>query len=529
MTSYFTTSFVAVFLPVTFLAYLLVPRRARGPLLLFSSYAFLFILSKSAIAYLLASTVITYLTGMAMRSQLAARNERLKEKGNKRLLVKRSCAARMKVLLVLGLLANLAMLVALRYLRFFGDIVASLLGLVGVHWAFDPPFLGAAIGISFYTLMALSYLIDVYREKMPADTNPLRVALYLSFFPQIMEGPISRYDQTARTLWEGRDVEWDEVYAGVTRITWGFAKKIIVADRLDILVGKVFDNYQAYDGGIIACAAVMYTLQLYCDFSGCMDVALGMGRLFGVALPENFRQPFFSQTASEFWQRWHITLGLWLKDYIYYPIALSKPFKRLTSKARKLFGRRYGPLLTSGCALFVVWLVNGLWHGAGSQYLFFGMYYFVIILVGGFVEPVARDLAAQLGINRESVSYRCMRVVRTLVIIFIGEMFFRANGMTAGLEMFTRLMTAFSLQGFKGATLLSLGLDLADYSIVSASLLMVTACDVLKECGHSPLAWLVARREPLRWGIWLLLFLSVVVFGAYGIGYVPVDPMYAQF
>ncbi|MDO4404523.1 MAG: MBOAT family O-acyltransferase [Atopobiaceae bacterium] len=529
MTSYFTTSFIAVFLPATFLVYLLAPRRARGLVLLLASYAFLLIISRDTLFYLFVATAVTYGVGLGLTALIHARNTSIKEKRGKRSVIKRKYTRYMLALLTLGLLVLFGMLIALRYLGFFGRIASFVMGLFGVQKEFQQPFFGSAMGISFYTLMAASYLFDVYHERIAADRNPLRVALYLSFFPQIMEGPIARYEQTASALWAGNDVSWDDVYAGVTRMTWGFAKKLIVADRLNMLVGTVFDDFQSYNGGLIAIAAVLYTIQLYCDFSGCMDVALGMGQLLGVQLPENFRQPFFSQTASEFWQRWHITLGAWLKDYVYYPIALSKPFKRLTMRARKTLGRRFGPLVTSGIALFSVWFLNGLWHGAGSQYLFFGMYYFVIILLGGFVEPLAQELAVRFGINREAPAYRAFRTARTLVIVFFGELIFRADSMAAGLRMIEKIVLGFTLAPLHDGSLLRLGLDEKDFGIIAIVCVAVLGYDLLKERGIDPLVWLTKRPELLRWALWLLLFLCVVVFGAYGIGYVPVDPMYAQY
>ena len=179
----------------------------------------------------------------------------------------------------------------------------------------------------------------------------------MSFFPQIMEGPICRYGDTAQRLWEAPPVAWENFLFGAQRILWGMMKKMVVADRLNLFIRQVFWNYAEYDDGlVIALAAVAYTLQLYMDFSGTMDLALGSGQLFGVTLPENFRRPFFSRTIGEFWRRWHITLARGLRDYVFYPVSLARPMKRLTTWGRKHLGPHYGPLLAGSVALFCVWL-----------------------------------------------------------------------------------------------------------------------------------------------------------------------------
>ena len=316
----------------------------------------------------------------------------------------------------------------------------------------------------------------------------------------------------------------------------------------------VFASYESYDGGIIALAAVLYTIQLYCDFSGTMDFVVGTGRIFGVRLPENFRQPFFSRTASEFWQRWHITLGTWFRDYVFYPVSLSKPVKRLTTSARHLLGNRMGPVAASGVALLAVWLGNGLWHGAGGQYVLFGLFWFAVIWLGGFAEPIAQSICERLGIDRLALPYRAFQHARTLAIVFCGELIFRADGGWAALGMLRRLFGQFSLASFADGTVLKLGMDGADFACVGIAIAVLFVVGLLRErAQHNPtasatpaghagmpaaatantaatrfaLAWW--QNFNVRWVLGCVLILAIVVFGAYGTGYVPVDPMYASF
>ncbi len=529
MSSYFTITFITLFLPLVALVHTLAPQRARGVVLLIASYVFIYIMSGWTILYLVATTLVTYGVAQLMGKLQAQRDEHLKATKKGKRAIKEACKTKTKRLMIVGILCNLGVLIVLNYLRFFSEVANSFLGVLGLHASLAPPLLRSPIGISFYTLMAISYLVDVCRETVPADRNVGRVALYLSFFPHIMEGPFARYNQTAGALWNGKRIQKRNIYPALLRIAIGFAKKIIVADRLNVYVSNAFEKYASFDATITLLAAVLYTIQLYCDFAGCMDVALGVGMLFGAEYPENFKHPFCSQTTSEFWQRWHITLGLWFKDYVYYPVSLSKPVKQLTTKARKRFGNRYGPLLVSGIALFCVWFCNGLWHGAGSQYLFFGMYYFVLIWLGGFIEPSARAWALKHNIDREKLPYRAFRTARTLIIVFIGELFFRADGLGTGLAMFAKLFTRYSLEAFTSGAAFDGLMNKNDFAVAAIAFAIVLLGDHAREKGKDWYARLCASGTFVRWAVWVALVMAVVMFGGYGFGYVAVDPMYAQF
>lgn len=533
MKSYFSLTVLALFLPATMLCYQLMPRRLRWLVLLAASYIFFWSISGKLLVFLLISTGTIWLAGIGLDRLLRERASRLRAPGANRRDIKRRYARYMRFVLAAGLVVNLSMLFAFKYLgfaqRLLAPLATPLLAHAGITFPQEAISLAAPIGISFYTLQAVSYLIDVHRQSISADRNPARLALFLSFFPLIMEGPICRYGDTAQALWAGRPITAENISRGGMRILWGLAKKVIVADRVNLLVKTVFEQYGSYDGGVIALAAVLYTVQLYCDFSGTMDFVMGCGRIFGVTLPENFKQPYLSRTASEFWQRWHITLGTWFRDYVFYPLSLSKPVKRLTSAARKAFGNRMGPLAASGVALLAVWLGNGLWHGAGSQYIFFGIYYFVLIVAGSLIEPTAARLAEKAGVSRESAGYRAFQIARTLVIIVVGELFFRANGLTAGFEMFGTMVTGFTFESFVNGTVLSMGMDAKDFAVVIVSVAVLLVVGILRERGVDIVGRIGGWKLPARWAVWYAVFLVLLIFGAYGAAYTPVDPMYAQF
>ncbi len=530
MSSFFSILYVLVFLPSVVILYNIFPKKYRPIVLLVGSYIFFWSMSGKLLVYLLFSTLSVHHIGLWLTNLQSERNLKLKEveKSEKKEL-KGLYQKKQRRVVLFGVLLHIGILLAVKYTPFFTENINSLFGVLNIPIILDIPKIMMPIGISFYTLQAVSYIFDVYREIISADRNLLKIALYMGFFPQIMEGPICRYSETAHILCEGERTSFQGLTMGIQRILYGMLKKIVVADRLNSLIKTVFDNYSQYDGGIIVVAAVCYTLQLYMEFSGTMDLVIGTAQIFNVKLPENFRQPFFSKTVSEFWSRWHITLGIFFKDYIFYPLSMSKPLKKLTTKARKLVGNHLGPLVAGAVALFCVWICNGLWHGAGWNYIFFGMYHFVLILTGNIVEPYAKKLLERLHVKKKGVAYHTFSVVRTVILVVIGEMFFRANGLRAGMSMFKNMITNFSLASFSDGTILTLGMDAQDFMIVGITVAIVMVISILKEKDVSVREGIAKRNLVLRWSIYYALIIFIVIFGAYGRGYVPVDPIYANF
>lgn len=450
--------------------------------------------SKWLIAFLLIATLATYGIGRA----LAYVTEHSSVKG-------KQLTKKKRYVLALGIAITLGMLIVFKYLKVFG------LSLV------------APIGISYYTLQTISYMTDVYRGTIKADTKFARVALYLSFFPQIMEGPISRYSETAETLFAGNNIEYNNLVSGYQRILWGLFKKMMVADRLAPVVFKIFGDYERYDGAAIAVAVICYTIQLYTEFSGCMDIILGSGEVFGVKLPENFRQPFFANNASDFWRRWHITLGTWLKDYIFYPISLAKPVKKLSKKVKGIFGIGVSKFVAPITALFFVWLSNGIWHGAGWTYLFYGMYYFVLIFIENITEEPIGKLIKKWNIHTDKFGWRLLTFCKLFLIVNVGELFFRAQSVSQGFSMLKRICTNFHIHVLNE---MDFGLDNYDILLVLGGIFIVLVVDIIHEKGISIREQVASCRLPLRWGFWYAVILFIVIFGAYGAGYTIVDMIY---
>ena len=524
---YCDLGYVALFLPLVIIIYFIVFPKHRYKVLLGASFIFFYLLSKKLIVYLLFSGLSIHHFGLWLSHLKSLKKEELKTTEDKKEVKEKYKRQENKVLL-LAILIHLGLLIILKYSSFIGNNINNFLSLIHLNYQLKVPHYIMPIGISFYTLAALSYIIDVKNETIEADDNLGRLMLYLSFFPSIMEGPISRYKDTATKLYSGAPISYRNLTNGYQRILFGMLKKMVVADRLNIIVKNIFSNYPSLGGAIILAGAIFYTIQLYMDFSGTIDIVIGSAEIFDVKLPENFKQPFFSKNISEFWTRWHISLGAFLRDYIFYPLSLSKPLKKLTAWGRKRFGNYFGPLLSGALALLVVWLLNGLWHGAAWNYIFFGLYHFTLIILADLFSPLILKILKIFHINRNNFFYRTLEMFKTTILVIFGELFFRAHGLQAGLQMFKKIFTAFDLTNFK-ENILKLGLDKYDFRIIIVTLLIVFVISVLKEKQINIRE--AIRKKPIyiRWTLYYALILFIIIFGAYGDGYVPVDPLYANF
>ena len=530
MTSFFSLTFLIAFLPVSLLAYAVVPHKAKKFVLLIASLVFFWLVSSVLIVYLFLTILSVFLFGKWLdKIQRTMKEVLSKTEKEKRKEIKQGFVHRQRMVLLLAVILHVGLLLTLKYSGFFADSINSLLSLVNAPFEIPVPKLMMPIGISFFTLQAVSYITDVYHGLIKADGNILRISLFISFFPQIVEGPICRYSQTADQLWNVKQIEYKNLTFGLQRILYGMMKKIVIADRLDPMVKAIFDEPNNYHGGIIFLGAVCYTIQLYMDFSGSMDAVMGIAEIFGVKMPENFERPFFSKSVSEFWKRWHITLGTWFKDYIFYPVTSTKKMKNLTSSARKKLGNHYGPLIAGGVALFCVWFCNGLWHGAGWNYIFFGMYHFVLILGGNMITPLANRFFKAVKFDPECFVYRLFRIIRTALLVVIGELFFRSTGLMSGFGLFGRIVSDFSFSGLNSELLKKLSIDPQDFIIIGITLVAVFIVSLMNEKGISLRDKIAKRGIVTRWCIFYALILFIIIFGAYGFGYIPVDPMYANF
>lgn len=415
---------------------------------------------------------------------------------------------RKKWIAALVLFVNFGILAALKYRNFAADNMNLLFG---TH--FSSAKLLLPLGISFYTFQSMGYLIDVYRGKYAPDRNPFRFALFVSFFPQILQGPIGRYDRLASQLYGQKSFSLTRIERGLQLMLWGYFKKIVIADRAAVVVSEVFGNYQSYGGILVMAGVLCYSLQLYGDFSGGMDVIMGASECFGISLDANFKRPYFAQSISDFWHRWHITLGTWMKDYVFYPFSLSKGMNRFSKYCKKNLGRHAGRVLPVCIANLLVFFLVGVWHGPAWKYIVYGLYNGVIIAAGNLSAPLYQKTALALHVPTKSKAWGLVQIARTFLLVNISWYFDMAQDLKASFIMMKNTVTGFSFSALTDGTLMRLGLDKKDY------LALILACGVLfmvslLQENHVEIRCSLAKK-PLaaRWGIYLMLLFAIPLLG----------------
>ena len=525
----FTSFKFLVFIAATLLGYFIFSKKYRWVWLLIASAYFYLSASVAYAVYLLLSIASAYGFGVYCNRLSARREGFLAQETDKeaRKAYKKQFEQKRKRAAAAVILFNLAILGFLKYAGFALENVARVVRLFVP--AFSPPGLELVLplGISFYTFMAVGYCIDVYREVVVGERNPLKLALFLSFFPHIMQGPIDRYDELAPQLYEGHPFDFDRMTQGLYRMLWGFFEKLVVADRLAILVNTVFDHSNSYSGIYLLLAVFCYAVQLYADFAGYMDIALGASKVMGISPAENFDTPYFAATVPEFWRRWHMTLGSWFRDYLFYPVLRSSFCKKLTRRFKDRLGKSILGTVTTCLALAVVWFTTGLWHGASWHYIAWGVYYGALIILSTVTKPWTERTSEALKINRDARWWRLFCIIKTFLLVLLGYILFRANNTAHAVSIIIRIITrfspAFNAPGF------DLGLDWQDLTVAAAGVLVLFAADMLRFHRVDTLERF--RRLPLavRWTVLYAAIATVLVFGIYGPEYDASSFIYFKF
>lgn len=410
-----------IFLCILLLAYYLLPnKKYQWVLLLCGSIFFYANSSPKYLIFLLCSAITTY----ALGRKIAATDEKTSAKRY----------------MIAAIVINIGILFVLKYTVLVFDIIESITGTQLPDANFILP-----LGISFYTFMVVSYIADVYKGEIQPEENFFKYLLYVSYFPQIIEGPINRYSNMKNELYSEHTFDFIRCRNASYRILMGLFKKVVIAGRFGVYVDRVFDNVSSYNGLTLFLATVFYVIQLYADFSGCMDLVLGISELFGIKMAENFNLPLFSENVSEFWRRWHITLGAWFKDYIYYPVFRSGFSKKIKNIFAKTSLKKQSMNICAAVALFCVWFFTGLWHGAAIHYVVWGLYYAVILIADLFLATTYTKWKKKLGIGKNCKWYKIFSIIRTLIIVTFGELIFRANTMADVAYVIKKVATDFSL------------------------------------------------------------------------------------
>ncbi len=351
----------------------------------------------------------------------------------------------------------------------------------------------------------------------------------MSFFPQIIQGPIARYDQLAHQLYEPHKFEYTRVTQGVQLILWGFMKKLILADRLAVAVNLIFDNSASYEGFLLFFAAAGYGLQVYADFSGGMDIARGAAQILGIKLELNFERPYFATSISDFWRRWHITLGSWMKDYVFYPLSLSKAFAKLGKRTRKVFGNYVGKKLPTFLSFFIVFLLVGVWHGSSWKYVAYGIWNGTIIVSSILLDPFYEKFLEKCHVNTKCFSWKFFQMVRTFILCGFGRFFSRAVSCMTAVDMIKRTVANPNPWVFFDGSFLELGLEYKDFYVLYIAILVLLAVGVMQEKGIHIREKIAEQNLYFRWMIYIGAVVAVLIYGNYGTGYAVGEFIYQQF
>ena len=387
------------------------------------------------------------------------------------------------------------------------------------------------IGISYFTLSWIAYLIEAYCGTGPVQTNPFKFLTFAGFFPLLTSGPIVKYKEVGEEILAGNALSYQNLTEGAVRIVWGFLKKLVIADRIAILVNTVYANPYRYPGFFFHVANACFVIQLYADFSGCIDIALGSARMLGIRLPENFDLPFLSQTMEEFWRKWHVTLGGWLRDYILYPLLKSSLFQTIGKHSKKLFGKKIGKKIPTWIGMMISWFLVGFWHGGGWNYIFgVGILFGSIIIIGQILSPLFERILALLHVKVNALSYQGFRIVRTWFFFATGLSFFRAGNLMDGFRNLKLTYTSWNPWIFFTGELYELGLDRTDFHILLFFLALLAITGIVRFCTKKTICAIMAEQNLLfRWIVYSLLVYSIIIYGCYGTGFSSASFIYQGF
>ena len=439
-----------VFAAVLLVVYWAVPAKYRWLVLLAASLYFYCMGGIWSVVYIVITAASTYGATLGMARISARQKDYLRAHKaeltrEERSAIKQRGKRRRRALMVGALVLNFGILCVFKYAHFALAQLNSVLGWFGSAGIEDRMSLVIPLGISFYTFQTMGYLIDVYWEKYDPERNFLRVLLFVSFFPQITQGPISDFSQLRGELFEPHEFTYEHFSRGFQRMLAGFFKKLVLANMLAPYVQDVFQNYARYAGISVALGAVCYSIQIYADFSGYMDIVCGLCEMMGIRLTENFERPYFSKSVAEYWRRWHISLGAWFKAYLYYPIAVSKWNRKLGTKAQKRLGKTFGQTVPASVALVVVWLTTGLWHGASWAYIAWGGVNGLFIIASLWLEPVYDKMKQGLRIRESSFLWRAFQTVRTFILVTLIKVLPEVGTLSQGLGLWKRIFTDFTI------------------------------------------------------------------------------------
>ena len=487
-----------IFLPVVLLVYYLIPDRGKTLWLLLCSYFFYMCWNAMYLLLILASTLATWLCALAL--------ERIDRDSPTELRTRRK-----KLAVGINLFFNLGILFFFKYFQFTLDNLEALLALAHVRLSRPGFDILLPVGISFYTFQAIGYTIDVYRGDMKAERNLLRYALFVSFFPQLVAGPIERSGNLLSQLSVPHRFRFENLLEGLYLILWGFFLKIVLADRIAPFVDLIYGpNYADYGGFSVVLATFLFVQQIYCDFAGYSVIAMGSAKMLGIDLMENFNTPFLSLTVAEFWQRWHVSLSSWFRDYLYIPLGGGR-----RGKARKALNT------------LITFFVSGLWHGASWGFVVWGLLNGVFQIVGAALKPLRKKLSRALCLDTDSMGFHLWQMFFTFSCFSFSLVFFRARDVRVAVSML-RSVRYFKIEALFGDLFYGT-LDGPNTVVLGLGLLLLLFADCMKYRGVK-LRSVLMRQDYLFQAVFLSVSIAaILLFGIWGSSYSAASFIYFQF
>jgi len=460
-----------IFFPIVIGIYFSIKHKHRWIILLISSYYFYMSWKAEYIILIMISTIIDYFAGWGIFNS--------------------NTKTRKKFFLCMSLCTNLGLLFAFKYFNFFSESTRQIFQTFSIP--FDPITLKILlpVGISFYTFQTLSYTIDIYRGKIEPQKHLGIFAVYVSFFPQLVAGPIERAKNLIPQFLKEHKFDYARVTDGMKLMLWGFFKKLVIADRLAIFVNLIYNNPTEHSGLLLILATVFFAFQIYCDFSGYSDIAIGAAQIMGFNLMDNFKRPYHSKSPSEFWKRWHISLSSWFKDYLYIPLGGNR-----VSIPRWYFN------------ISVVFLLSGLWHGANWTFIAWGALHGFYLLFGSATYNIRSKIVRKIGLIKKPKVYKAICIVFTFILVNIAWIFFRANSISDAIYILTHLFSNLSLAN------ITIGLGLSGLIVAIGSIIFMEVVHAMQE--HFRMRTFLSNKTVwLRWAVYSILILSILLFGVF--------------
>lgn len=485
-----------IFFPIVTMAYFIIPHKFRWLWLLISSYYFYMCWNPKYALLLATSTLVTYTSGLLLEAANGIKDE------NRSVRIK-------KLWVFLSFAINISILSIFKYSNFIGENLNILFSFLNLSVNIPKFDIMLPVGISFYTLQALSYTMDVYRGDVKAEKNLGKYALFVSFFPQLISGPIEKSKNFLKQIDEKHYFDYDRVKNGILLMIWGFFQKLVVADRLGMLVNTVYESPESYRGFQIILATIFYGFQIYCDFGAYSDIARGAAAVMGFRITKNFERPYFSKSVKEFWRRWHVSLSSWFKEYLYIPLG----------------GNRHGRL-RKYLNIMIVFLVSGLWHGANVTFLIWGGLHGAYQVIGDILSPVKRRFVKRFNIRTNELNYKLLQVIITFLLVDFAWLFFRANTYKDAIILIKN-MFYFNPWIFLDNSIYNLGLDSREFFVAVMSLITVLVMSLLQRKKGIMLRF-SKQNMAFRWFIYVAAIMAILIFGVFA-GYDAQQFIYFQF